>query len=308
MTGIFNKHVRLVVGSELTTMLQTDFAGGAAAVPDLLYALCDAQELQAAVQAQAWPAADARFAGAAALDAYAAPFAIACFTRRLRGAQGRLEQEFAAELIRNFAPWGSQFDHYLARLYANGEQALAAAPDARAYALGLKTKELGMSAPGQLPRRAFAAHAAIYDAKLQREVLDRIYDCFLHYYDQAVGRFGARNKEDVLASCWGAARQAAGRVLPRLRNPEFAAQQEWVALAPLSPPAGFTVSGNMFVPWLALRSNRRGRHPLPLEQVLVHPARLEPAAATGLRAFLRASALPSRVLDAGPAALKPLAA
>lgn len=305
MTGLFNQHVRLVVGSELTTLLQTEFAGDGAAVPALLYALCDAQELQSAVQAQAWPAVDSRFAGAAALDAYAAPFAVACFTRRLRDARGSLQREFAAELIRNFTPCGSQFDHYIARLYANGEQALAAAPDARAYAVGLKTRELGMSAPGQLPRRAFAVHAAIYDANAQREVLDRIYDCFLGYYEQAVDRFGAHNREDVLASCWGAVRHAAGRVLPRLRNPDLAGQQEWVALAPLLPPAGFTVSGNMFVPWLALRSNRRGRHPLPLEQVLVHPGRLGPAAATGLRAFLRASALPSRVLNAGLAAVQP---
>lgn len=296
MSGIFSKHVRLVVGSELTGLSQTDFAGDVAAVPALLYALCDAHGLQSAVQAQALPAVDARFAGTAALDAYAVPFATDYFTRRLREAESTAQREFAAELIRNFTPCGSQFDHYIARLYANGEQALADAPDGCVYAVALKANELNMAAPGQAARRVFTTHAAIYDAQTQQAILERIYNCFLAYYEQSADRFGVHNMDDILPSCWGALRQAVGRVLPRLRNPRYARQQEWVAVAPLLPPAGFTVSGNMLVPWIPLRSQRRGGHPLPLEQVLVDPLRADPIASVGLRAFLRAKALPSRVL------------
>ncbi|NML59886.1 hypothetical protein HHL21_02065 [Massilia sp. RP-1-19] len=289
--------MRLVVGAELTALLQTDFAGDGAAVPPaLLYRLCDAPGLQAAVQAQAWPAVDARFAGAASPDAYAVPFARSYIDERLRSAENPAQREFAGELIRNFTPCGSQFDHYLARLYANGEAALGDASDGSVYAVGMRTNDLNLSAPGQLPRRAFRAQAAIYDGQAQRAALDRIYDCFLGYYEQSAERFGAHNNDDVLPSCWGALRQATGRLLPRLRDPGLASQREWVAVAPLRPPAGFAVSGNVLVPSIPLRSHLRGAHPLPFEQVLVHPALSGIAADVGLRAFLRAKTLPSRVL------------
>lgn len=297
MSGIFSKHVRLVVGAELTALLQTDFAGdGGAALPGLLYLLCDGPGLQSAVQAQAWPAVDARFAGAASPDAYAVPFVRAYFDERLRTAEAPAQREFAGELIANFTPCGSQFDHYIARLYADGKTALADGRDGCVYAVGMRTNELSLSAAGQLPRRTLSAFAAIYDRHAQRAALGRMYDCFLGYYEQSVDRFGAHNRDDVLASCWGALRQAAGRLMPRLRDPALASHEEWVATAPLRQALGFAVSGDLLVPSIFLRSRVRGVHPLPFEQVLVHPELGDTPAAAGLRAFLRANRLPSRVL------------
>jgi hypothetical protein len=297
-----DRHVRLVVGAELAEILKRGFTGqvdATGAPPALLYVVADGQQLRDAVRDGAWLAVDARFAGEAALDAYALPLLNAFLDARRSHAAGGPEQEFSDELVRNFSPVGSKFDRYLARLFAAPGPVLGRSHGRRPYALALRTAELDAAPPGATRRRRFELSSAIYDSAVQQAILGAIYTCFESYYANAIERFGSRNAEQVLSTCREAFREAAGDVLPRFRPPALAPEREWIATAPCRAPDQFQLAGNLLVPALALRSHKPGAHALALEHTLVDEALPQPLAAEGLRQFYRAHQLPARIGVAG---------
>lgn len=123
----FNKHVRLVVGAELGAVLQRGFreAIDADAVPPrLLYVLANGQEVRDAVEDGSWPAPDSRFAGEAALDAYALPLLRGFIDERRSRVADTPEYGFGNALARDLHPVGQYFDRYIVRLFDGADAAL----------------------------------------------------------------------------------------------------------------------------------------------------------------------------------------
>jgi hypothetical protein len=299
----FDKHVRLVVGAELGAVLQRGFTERIDAVevpPQLLYVLADSQQLRDAVEEGEWPAPDARFAGEAALDAYPLPLLHAFIDERRSRERDTPQGQFGDELVRDLHPVGTQFDRYLVRMFDGAGAALGRSQGRRPYALGLRTAELDMALPRATQRRTFELSSAIYDAAKQRDIMDAIFTCFETYYVQASERFGHRNAEQVLDSCWAGFRQAVGAVLARFRPPQLAAEREWIASARCRLPGRFHLAGNLLVPALSLRSHAPAAPGLPLDHTLVHEALPQPLAADSLRQFYRFHKLPARVAVAAP--------
>jgi hypothetical protein len=294
----FDKHVRLVMDAELGTVLRRGFTEGIDATgppPQLLWVLADGQQLRDAVVEGAWPAPDARFAGEAALDAYALPLLHAFIDER-RGRQPDTPQRrFGDELMRGIHPVGSYFERYLVRMFDGVGAALEREQGRMPYALGLRTEGLDMAAPAGPGRRTFEVSSAIYDASIQRGILEAIYTAFETWHAQAGERFGHRAAEQVLASCWDAFRHAVGAVLPRFRPPHLAAEREWIANARWRNPAGFGLAGDMLVPALSLRAHSPAARGLPVERALLHAGLPQPLAADSLRQFCRFHKLPARV-------------
>jgi hypothetical protein len=299
----FNKHVRLVVGAELGAVLQrgfTEVIDAAEVPPQLLYVLADGRQLRGAVVDGAWPAPDARFAGEAALDAYALPLLHAFIDER-RGRQPDTPQRrFGEELVGGIQPVGSYFDRYLVRMFDGVGTALRRGAGRPPYALGLRTAELDMAASSGAGRRTFEVSSAIYDATLQRDILQAIFTAFETYHAQASDRFGDRNAEQVLASCWDGFRQAVGAVLLRFRPPQLAAEREWIATARWRSPARFDLAGDLLVPALSLRAHSPAARGLPVAHTLVYGGLPQPLAADSLRQFYRFHQLPARVAVAAP--------
>jgi hypothetical protein len=299
----FNKHVRLVVDAELGAVLQRGFTeriDTAAAPPRLLYVLADGQQLRDAVVDGAWPAPDARFSGEAALDAYALPL-LRAFIDERRGREPDTPQcRFGEELARGIHPVGTYFERYVVRMFDGVGAALRRGEGRAPYALALRTGELDMKAPGEAGRRAFEAGSAIYNPAIQRDILEAIFTAFETYHAQASDRFGQRNAEQVLASCWDAFRQAAGAVLLRFRPPHLEAEREWLAMAPRRSPVRFQLAGDLLVPTLSLRARLPAARGLPIEHTLVHGSLPQALAADSLRQFYRAHRLPARVAAAAP--------
>lgn len=295
----FNKHVRLVVGSELSAVLKRGFteAIDATAVPPrLLYVLADGQELRDAVEDGTWPASDARFSGEAALEAYALPLLRGFIDERRCREPDTPERRFGDELMRDLHPVGSHFDRYIVRLYDGVGAALARNQHRRPYALGLRTAELDMSPVNGTEHRTFEVSGAIYDAAIQRDVMEAIFTALETYHAQASERFGHQNSEQVLASCWDAFRHAVGAVLPRFRPPNLAFEREWIATARWRNPTRFQLAGDLLVPALSLGRRARAARGLPLERTLVQQGLPQPLAADGLRQFYRYHGLPARVI------------
>jgi hypothetical protein len=299
----FNKHVRLVVGAELSAVLQRGFteAIDATAVPPLLlYVLADCQELRDAVEDGTWPALNARFSGEAAFDAYALPLLHSFINERRSRDLGTLECRFGDELMRDLHPVGSHFDRYVVRMFEGVGAALDRSKGRRPYALGLRTAELDMALANGTEHRTFEVSSAIYDAAIQRNIMEAIFTSFETYYAQASKRFGHRNAEQVLASCWDGFRQAVGAVLPRFRPPHLSPEREWIAAARWRNPARFQLADGLLVPALSLRGHARAARGLPLERTVVHDALPQPLAADSLRQFYRFHKVPARVVVAAP--------
>jgi len=295
----FDKHVRLVVGAELGAVLQRGFteAIDAAAVPPrLLYVLANGQEVRDAVEDGSWPAPDSRFAGEAALDAYALPL-LRCFIdeRRSRVAD-TAEYGFGNALARDLHPVGQYFDRYIVRLFDGADAALGRSGACRPYALGLRTAELDVAPATETKKRRFEIGRVIYDLDTQRAIMDAIFTAFETCYVQATRRFGQGNAEQVLDSCWDAFRQAVGAVLPRFRSPRLDAEREWIATARWQSPARFQLAGDLLVPALSLQGQSSRARRLPVERTVVHDALPHPLAADSLRRFYRFHTLPSLVV------------
>jgi hypothetical protein len=299
----FNRHVRLVVGAELGAIVERGFTAAidaAAPAPPLLYVLADGRQLQEAVADSAWPAPDARFAGEAALGAYALPLLHTFIDERRVRDPATPQGRFGDELGRGIEPAGSYFDRYLVRMFDGVDAALARGEGRTPYALGLRTADLDMAAAGGPGPRTFDLDSAIYDAAVQRDILASIFAAFERYYVEAHERFGPGGADQVLASCWDAFRQAVGAVLPRFRPPHLAAEREWLATARWRKPARFQLADNLLVPALSLRGHAPAARGLPVARTLVHAGLPQPCAADGLREFYRAHRLPARVIVAAP--------
>jgi len=301
----FNKHVRLVVDAELGAVLRRGFTediDAAALPPRLLYVLADAAQLRDAVADGALPAPDARFAGEAALDAYALPLLHAFIDERRRRQPDPRECRFGEALARGIEPAGTYFERYLVRMFAGADAALARHAGRPPYALGLRTGELDMAGRGGPRGRTFDLGSAIYDAAVQRAILEAIFTAFETYHARAGERFGPRNDEQVLASCWDAFRHAVGMVLPRFRPPQLRAEREWLATARWRSPARFLVAGDVLMPALSLRAHSPAARGLPIEHTLLHESLPEPLAAQSLRRFYRFHRIAARVAAGAPAA------
>jgi hypothetical protein len=303
---IFNRHVRLVVSAELGAVLQRGFTGAIdakAVLPRLLYVLADCQELRDSVEDGTWPAPDARFSGEAALDAYALPLLHSFIKERRSHDLGTPECRFGDELVRDLHPFGSHFDRYIVRMFEGVGPALDRSKGQRPYALGMRTAELDMAPANGAAHRTFEVSSAIYDAAIQRNIMEAIFTSFETYYAQAVRRFGHQNAEQVLASCWDGFRQAVGAVLPRFRPPHLSAERERIAVARWQNPARFQLTDDLLVPALSLRSHARAARGLPLERTVVHDILPQPLAADSLRKFYRFHKVPARVVVATPTSL-----
>jgi hypothetical protein len=299
----FNKHVRHVVGSELSAVLQRGFTeaiDATADAPPLLYVLADGQELRDAVEHGSWPAPDARFSGEAALDAYALPLRRGFIDERRCRKPDTPERRFGDEFMRDIHPVGSHFDRYNVRLCDGVDAALGRNQGRRPYALGLRTAELEMAPVNSSEHRTFEVSSTIYDAAIQRDVMEAIFTALEMYYAQASERFGHQNAEQVLASCWDAFRQAVGAVLPRFRPPQLAPERKWIATARWRSPVQFQLAGDLLVPALSLRNYSPASSGLPLERTLLHHGLPQPPAADSLRQFYRFHKLPARVIVASP--------
>jgi hypothetical protein len=301
----FNKHVRLVVSAELGALLQRGFTEGidaGQAAPRLLYVLADGGQLREAVEDGALPAADARFAGEAALDAYALPLLQAFIDERRGRQRDTPAWRFGEELARGIHPTGSYFERYLVRMFERegAEAALARREGSPPYALGLRTAGLDVAVRGGPQRRCFEACSAIYEAATQGEILQAIFNAFEAYHTQACDRFGERHAEQVLASCWDGFRQAVGAVLLRFRPSHLRAEREWLAIARWRSPARFQLAGDVLVPALSLRAHPPAARALPIEHTLVHGGLPQPLAADSLRHYYRFHKIPARVGTARP--------
>jgi hypothetical protein len=292
----FSKHVRLVAGAELGAVLQRGFTeaiDAAAVLPRLLYVLADGQELRDAVENGAWPAPDARFSGEAALDAYALPLLHTFIDERRSREPDTTACRFGDALARGLQPAGTYFDRYIVRMFDGVDAALGRSQGRRPYALGLRTAELDMALAKGAGNRTFEAGSVIYDAAMQRTVMDAIFTSFEAWYVQAAERFGHRHDEQVLDACCDAFRQAVGAVLPRFRPPHLAPEREWIATARWRSPARFQLAGDLLVPALSLRGEAPAARGLPLERTVMHDALPQPLAADGLRQFYRFHNLPA---------------
>ena len=295
----FDKHVRLVVGAELGAVLQRGFthAIDAAAVPPrLLYVLANGQEVRDAVEDGSWPAPDSRFAGEAALDAYALPLLRSFIDERRSHVSDTPEYRFGNALARDLHPVGHYFDRYIVRLFDGADGALGRSGEGRPYALGLRTAELDIAPVQGTKKRTFEIRAVIYDLDIQRAIMDAIFTAFETYYVQATERFGQGNAEQVLDSCWDAFRQAIGAVLQRFRSPRLDVEREWIATARWQSPARFQLAGDLLVPALSLRSQTPAARRLPIERTVVHDALPHALAADSLRQFYRCHKVPSLVV------------
>ncbi|QNA89289.1 hypothetical protein G4G28_13935 [Massilia sp. Dwa41.01b] len=295
----FNKHVRGVVGTELGAIQQRGFTGAldARPAPRLLYLLADGPQLHEAVADGALPAQDSRFAGEAALDAYALPLLTAFIDERRVRRPAAPEYRFGEALAEGIEAAGSYFERYLVRLFEGADAALERHEGRLPYALGLRTAELDMAVHGG-PQRSFLLASAIYDPASQRAILGAIFTAFETYQAAAGERFGEQNVGQVLASCWDGFRQAVAMVLPRFRPPQLHAEREWVALARWRSPTRFQLVGDLLVPALSPGAHAPAGRGLPLERTLVHGGVPQALAAEGLRQFYRLHGLPARVLAA----------
>ncbi|MEW6373489.1 MAG: hypothetical protein AB1584_21415 [Pseudomonadota bacterium] len=301
----FNKHVRLVVDAELGAVLRRGFTEAIDAAelpPRLLYVLAGAEQVRDAVVDGALPAPDARFAGEAALDAYALPLLYAFIDERRRRQPDTPECRFGEALARGIEPAGSYFERYLVRMFAGADAALARHAGRPPYALGLRTAELDMAGRGGPRRRSFELACAIYDPSVQRAILEAIFAAFETYHARAAERFGPQNDEQVLASCWDGFRHAVGMVLLRFRPPHLRAEREWLATARWRSPARFLVTGDELAPALSLRAHAPAARGLPIEHTLLHEGLPQPRAAESLRRFYRFHRLPARVAAAASTA------
>ncbi|MGJ7917787.1 hypothetical protein ACI48D_20200 [Massilia sp. LXY-6] len=298
---VFNKHVRLVVAAELGAALQRGFLDGidqAAVPPQLLYVLANGEQLRDAVENGAWPAPDVRFAGLAALDAYALPLLDAFIDERRSREPGTPQCRFGDELANGLHPVGSHFERYVVRMFDGVGAALSHGEGRGPYAVGLRTPDLDVEDPStsrSAGRRGFTLLGAIYDAATQRAVMDAIFTFFESFYVHACERFGQQPAQQVLDSCWDGFRQAVGMVLPRFRPPQLCAEREWIACARWQAPTRFQLAGNLMVPALSLRARAPAAGRLPIGHVLLDTGLPQPLAANSLREFFRFHKLHARV-------------
>lgn len=297
----FNKHVRLVVGAELGVALQRGFLDGLglpAVPPPQLYVLANGAELRDAIENGAWPAPDARFGGLAALDAYALPLLHAFIEERRGREPDTPQRRFGDELAQGIHAVGSHFERYVVRMFDGVNAALSHTQGRRPYAMALRTADLDVEdlSPSRFARRrGFTLGSAIYDAGIQRAILDAIFSFFETYYVDAGERFGQQHAEQVLDSCWDGFRQAVGIVLPRFRPPQLCAEREWIACARWQAPTRFQLAGDLMVPALSLRARTPAARQLPIEHALLDNALPLPLAADSLREFFRFHKLSARV-------------
>jgi hypothetical protein len=260
-----NKHVSLVVRTELASMLQACSAPRADGLPKTFSYPANPDALRVALSTGALQAGHSRYANDAALEAYALPFVRDWLTQKQRDASTALQKAFADEIAINLHPVGSRFDRYIARFFEDSSTALAY-PGAIA-AVVVRSADVVDLAKSRAS--AFTVYGVIYELALQRRLLDAFYERFEQYYFAAVDRFGPRHSETILPSCCDALRAALGPLMLRLRDPLRIGEREWLALARYRKPDGHVVMGDVEVPWLGLHCQRAGRTTgLPLDVVL----------------------------------------
>jgi hypothetical protein len=289
---MFNKHVITVVRDELGALTKQhapSWQPVAEDLPALLYFPADAARLQSTVMDGVLRAPHSRFAGEAALDAYALPLVGHFLEERLAKAPDRTRREFAGEVIRNLNPVGTRFDRYIARFFECPALLAERDDEHHGYAVGVRTGAMDMAPAGTCTKRAYVVHKAIYSVKEQRRLLGAIYRLYEQYYCQALDRFGEHNKDDILPFCWDRFRACVSEPLLQFRDPSLAALKEWIAIAPYQPPTGFVVTENILTPWLALGDNREktGINSLPLESIVLSRFLPGAIAKQSTRDFLR---------------------
>lgn len=185
-------------------------------------------------------------------------------------------QEVLAHLQRIALGQAVGYEGFLLRLHAG-------MADSGGYRLGLSTA--GMEVHG-----ALRLARVIYSRTQQQSLLESWCAVCEDSYVDALTWFGTERQESFLATCWDAFLQVAKELVVLYRNPDRAAEQEWVAtvldLRPLSESGNdnvrYALSANTLVPYV----------PLPLAdadllRILVDAALTGPAAVQGVSAFVR---------------------
>lgn len=192
-------------------------------------------------------------------------------------------QEVLAHLRRTALGQAVAYEGFLLRLHAG-------VADSGGYRLGLCTAGMEVRGDASAAHGALRLARAIYSRAQQQSLLERWCAVCEDGYIDALTWFGAERHESFLATCWDAFLQVAKELVVLYRDPDRAAEQEWVAtvldVRPLSESGNdnvrYAVSANTLVPFV----------PLPLsdadpQRILVDAALTGPAAAQGVSAFLR---------------------
>lgn len=192
-------------------------------------------------------------------------------------------QEVQAHLQRIALGQAVGYEGFLLRLHSG-------AAHSGGYRLGLSTA--GMEVRGD----ASAAHGtlrlarAIYSRARQQSLLESWCAVCEDIYVDALAWFGVERHESFLATCWDAFLQVAKELVVLYRDPDRAAEQEWLAtvldIRPLSESTNdnvrYTLSANTLVPYVSLPLSEA-----ELRRILVDEILTGPAAAQGVSAFLR---------------------
>lgn len=250
-----NKHVSLVVRSELASILKDHAQTPAVAIPPALHYPANVETLGVILDGGVLPALQGTHAGDAALGAYALPLVRSWLAAKQWAASTAPSKAFADAIADNLHPIGSYFERYIARFFEDAASALAC-PGVIA-AVAVHGADLLRATKARTT--FFTFHSTIYEADRQQSLLDASYDRFEQYYLAALDRFGPKHSDTILPSCCNALRAELGSFMQRLRDPRRANEREWLALARSRKPDGHVLVGSLHVPWLGIDRQRTGR-------------------------------------------------
>lgn len=259
----------------------------AAQVPPELFYSTDAAGLREIIAGRALPAVLSGVSGMRAdIDAGMAQLR-AFVAERLAGHSDPERrffcQEVLAHLQRIALDQAIGYEGFLLRLHAG-------AADSGGYRLGLCTASMEVRGDASAAHGALRLARAIYSRAQQQSLLERWCAVCEDSYIDALTWFGIERHESFLATCWDAFLQVAKELVALYRDPDRAAEQEWVAtVLDLRPPSEsgndnvrYAVSANTLVPYVSLPWSDAN-----LLRILVDTALTGPAAAQGVSAYLR---------------------
>jgi hypothetical protein len=291
-SGIFHE-VRGSLALQRAAFVADQRADDAAQVPPTLFYSTDAAGLRGVIAGRALPAVLSGMSSMhAEIDAGMArlrSFVTDRLARHTDAGRRFFCEEVLAYLQRIALGNAAGYESFVLRLHAGGANAAG-------YRLGLSTASLEVRGDASAAGGALRLARAIYSRAQQQSLLERWCAACEDSYVDALALFGAERHDSFLATCWDAFLQVAMELVVLYRDPERAAEQEWVAtlldLRPLSERANdnvqYALAANALVPYVSLPLRAQGETPgLCLQQILVDAALTGPAATAGVSAFLR---------------------
>jgi hypothetical protein len=165
------------------------------------------------------------------------------------------------------------------------------------FALGMKTKYIGMYGVNRQAERDFILRRVIYSEARQRDIVSKYFDAFIELFDETLINLGTGAWESLIPAFCQGFRNAAFELLVTFKHPAFEQEHEWrvIFLDRIGADNGlesvkFRPSANFLVPYVEVDISAQaggGANKLPLAEVIVGPTGNPDLSVASMKMFLR---------------------